>query len=134
MLTLLPLEMYRRNYEKNLTERWMQKVINMMVHAGLAPASLWKPGVTDERIMVMAEIEGITAPVTIGSRRGPVESAYLRPVGEKREFWVWVTEQLKAPGGAVEDLVAVHAKFTGGDFEEIPFAVDTLAVREAATG
>ncbi len=130
MLTLLPLEMYRRNFEKNLTERWMQKVINRMVHAGLAPAPLWKPGVTDERMMV----EGITAPVTIGSRRVPVESADLRPAGEKREFWVWVTEQLKARGGAVEDLVAVHDKFTGGDFEEIPFAVDTLAVREAATG
>lgn len=134
VLTLLPLEMYRRDYEQNLTERRMQKVLNMMVHAGLAPASLWKPGVPDERIMVVAEVESTAAPVQIGFWRGPVESAYLRRLGEKREFWAWVTGQLQARGGAVEDLVAVRAKFSGGDFEEIPFAVDAAATREAVTG
>jgi hypothetical protein len=134
VLTVLPLEMYRRNYQQNLTERRIQTVINMMVHAGFAPASLWKPGVPEERIMVVAEVESTTAPITVGSWRGPVESACLRRLGEKREFWAWVTEQLTARGGAVQNLVAVRAKFSGGDFEEIPFAVDAATTREAATG
>lgn len=51
VLTVLTLEMYRRDYGSNVTDRRAQKVINMMVHSGMAPVSLWRSGVPDEYVM-----------------------------------------------------------------------------------
>lgn len=122
VLTVLTLEMYRTNYDKNITEKRVQKVVNMMVHAGFAPSSLWKPNAVDEYVTVYADLLGIRNPIALGRWRGEVSSACLRNLGEKPEFWAWVAGQISARGAQVDCVVSVKAKFSGGDLQDIPYA------------
>jgi hypothetical protein len=122
ILTVLTLEMYRRDYGSSVTERRVQKVINMMVHSGMAPASLWKPDVPKEYVTVYADLCSTNNIIALGRWKGAVDSVYLEDLGTKIEFWSWVATQITARGAMLDEVLSVKAKFTGGDFQNVPYA------------
>src|SRR3546814_10489224 len=60
ILTVLTLEMYCGKYGQNITDRRICRVVNQMVHAGLVPAEMWKPGDKDEYVTVYAFLKSGT--------------------------------------------------------------------------
>ena len=122
VLTVLTIEMYCRDYKSNVTDRRVKKVINMMVHSNLVPASLWQPGASNEHVTVYATIYDSGNIVALGQWKGAVESVHLPDLGKKPEFWSWVANQICTKGHTIESLVSVEAKFTGGDPQVIPYA------------
>ena len=121
VLTVLTLEMYRRDYGSNVTERRVQKVINMMVHSGMAPASLWRPDVPDEHVTIFADLLSASTPIALGRWKGTIDSVCLKELGANPEFWSWVASQITARGVQLDDVVLVKARFTGGDFQNVPY-------------
>jgi len=122
VITVLTLEMYRRDYDINVTERRIQKVVNMMVHSGMAPASLWRPGVADEHVTVYADRQSSNKPIALGRWKGGVDSACLGDLGSKPAFWSWVAIEITARGAVLDEVVSVKAKFTGGEVQDVPYA------------
>jgi hypothetical protein len=128
VLTVLTLQMYRRDYEHNLTEGRIRKVVNTMVHAGLAPAHLWRPGVQGESVLVFAELKDARMPVPLGAWKDPVDSPDLARLGTQRDFWSWVADRLTLKACSVDDLLAVRARFSGGDLQDVPYACQQAAI------
>lgn len=122
VLTFLTIEMYRRDYDSNLTERRIQKVLNMMVHAGHAPASLWRPGLPDEYVTVFANSQNTGKPIALGRWKGSVDSLQLSELGKRPEFWAWVASQVSAKGHTLQHILSIEARYTGGDTQGIPYA------------
>ncbi|TIC80305.1 hypothetical protein [Crenobacter intestini] len=121
VLTVLTLDMYIRDYARNVTERRIQKVINMMVHAGMAPAAAWRPGVMDEYVTVFALRKSTSYLLSLGRWRGAVTSVDLGKLGELPEFWEWVARTTLARGGTLEDVLSVSARFSGGELQHVPY-------------
>jgi len=121
VLTVLPVEMYREEYEANLTESRLQHVLNQMVHAGLAPRDQWMPGDKEEYVTVFARLANSSQQVALGRWRGPVECVDLSILGAQDAFWSWVTQEISERGHAVHELETICAKFTGGDHQSVPY-------------
>src|SRR3546814_16926307 len=77
ILTVLTLEMYCGKYGQNTTDRRICRVVNQMVHAGLVPAEMWKPGDKDEYVTVYAFLKSGTLRLALGAWKGSVPSAAL---------------------------------------------------------
>lgn len=122
VLTILTLNMYCRDYGDNVTEKRIQKVINMMIHSGMAPAALWRPDVPDEYVTVHADFWSKSKSVALGRWKGPIGSVHLAELGKQPEFWSWVTSQITSRGEKLDDVVSVKAKFSGGDLQDVPYA------------
>src|SRR3546814_9929342 len=88
-----------------------------MVHAGLVPAEMWKPGDKDEYVTVYAFLKSGTLRLALGAWKGSVPSAALAELGSSQSFWCWVAERVVAKGQAVENVESVRAKFSGGDLQ-----------------
>src|SRR3546814_6353079 len=86
-----------------------------MVHAGLVPAEMWKPGDKDEYVTVYAFLKSGTLRLALGAWKGSVPSAAHAELGSSQSFWCWVAERVVAKGQAVENVESVRAKFSGGD-------------------
>lgn len=121
VVTVLTFEMYRNHYEQNLTDSRIQKVINKMVHAGLAPKRLWKPGYADDQVLVFAQLDDDPKPLSLGAWRGEVRSADVTLLGGDRRFWTWVAERVAEKGNMVDRIQAVHARFCSGDAHDIAY-------------
>jgi hypothetical protein len=127
VLTVLTLEMYKRDYEENLSENRVRHVINQMVHAGHIPAAMWQPGGNQEYVTVHAHLAGASIAVALGRWTGHVTSPDLSQLGQSLEFWTWVAQRLEEKQHAVDSLLRVEARFTGGQNWEVPY----LATGEA---
>lgn len=127
VLTVLTLEMYKRDYADNLSEDRVRHVINQMVHAEHIPAAMWQPGDRREYVTVHAHITETSRPVALGRWTGNVSSPDLSQLGRSMEFWTWVARRLEGRQQAVESLLHVEARFTGGRNCEVPY----LATGEA---
>ncbi len=123
VLTVLPLAMYRNHYAENVTEHRIRKVINRMVHAGMAPPEMWLPGDREEYVIVYARITGMTQTLSLGAWKGKVDCYDLSKLGTIECFWIWVAERLTALGQSVGSIEQVTAKFSGGDHQEVEYAV-----------
>ncbi len=121
VLTVLTLEMYKRDYANNLSENRMRHVINQMVHAGHVPAEMWQPGKNQEYVTVHAHLAGALIAVALGRWTGHVSSPDLSQLGKSLEFWTWVSQRLEEKQHAVHSLLRVEARFTGGQNWEIPY-------------
>lgn len=123
VLTVLPVDLYRERYGKNLTDKRLHHVINQMVHAGYAPPSLWVKGDADEYVTVHVTLSTSPTTVALGRWRGLVTSADLSELGRHDEFWQWVVSELARRGHEVSALESISAKFTGGDHQAVPYAL-----------
>lgn len=123
LLTVLTVEMYRREYEANLTERRLRHVVNQMVHAGYAPADMWDPGDLDESVTVWARLTVSEQLVSLGRYRGEIVSVDLSLLGQQSEFWAWLVGELRERGHSIETLESVTGKFSGGEHQPIPYAL-----------
>lgn len=123
VLTVLTLDMYRRDYEDNLSANRIRLVVNQMVHAGHIPLDMWIPGSKQECVTVHAHLAHNAGVVALGRWTGQVQSADLRELGKISSFWGWVAGKLTAKGCALEGLVRVQARFTGGENVDIPYLV-----------
>lgn len=121
VLTVLPLEMYRRDYAENLTEKRIRYVINQMVQAGHAPVELWQPGDCPSCVTVHAHVAEAPKPISLGRWPGTVTSANLGLLGERLEFWTWVAQRLAEKHLDIARLMRVEARFSGGQNWEVPF-------------
>ena len=126
VLTVLTLEMYRRDYAVNLTPNRVRHVVNQMVHAGHIPAAMWQPGDNQECVTVHAHLASVSNVVTLGKWTGHVASPDLSQLGSL-EFWAWVAQRLKEKRHTVSALLRVEARFNGGHNWEVPY----LAAGEA---
>jgi len=66
VVTVLPVDIYRREYSNNLTEQRLRRVINQMVHSGLAPNDRWEPGDRLEAVTAHAVFRNSPKPVALG--------------------------------------------------------------------
>ena len=121
ILTVLTLDMYCRDYERNITDRRVKSVVNKMVHAGLAPADLWTPGAADEYVLVYLSLSGTDTFIPLGNWKGQVSSPNLEHLGGMPEFWKWLANQVEEKGHPIERVEKVAAKFNGGDLQHVPF-------------
>lgn len=129
VLTVLTFEMYKRDYSVNLSENRVRHVINQMVHAEHIPAAMWQPGDQQEYVTVHAHIIANTTPVALGRWTGNVCSPDLSQLGRSLEFWAWVARRLEGKHPAVQGLMRVEARFTGGRNCEVPYPVSGDATR-----
>ncbi|PIQ51131.1 MAG: hypothetical protein COW02_16380 [Comamonadaceae bacterium CG12_big_fil_rev_8_21_14_0_65_59_15] len=129
VLTVLTLEMYKRDYAVNLSENRVLHVINQMVHAEHIPTAMWRPGDPQEYVTVHAHITAIKTPVALGRWTGIVCSPDLSQLGRSLEFWAWVAQRLEGKRYAVESLMRVEARFTGGRNCEVPYHASGEATR-----
>lgn len=127
VLTVLTLEMYQRDYKDNLSASRMRHVINQMVHAGQIPAAMWQPGDKQEYVTIHAHLAGTSNAVALGRWTGPVSSPELNQLGKSQEFWAWVAQRLNEKQHAVDSLLRVEARFTGGQNWDVQY----LATDEA---
>jgi hypothetical protein len=127
VITVLTLEMYKRDYADNLSESRIRHVVNQMVHAGHAPAAMWAPGDKHEQVTIHAHLAGASIATALGRWTGPVSSPDLSQLGWRAEFWTWVAERLEAKHLAVDDLLRVEARFTGGQNWEVPYLASSEA-------
>jgi hypothetical protein len=125
VLTVLTLEMYKRDYAANVSEGRMRHVINQMVHAGHIPEAMWQPGDKREYVTVHAHLSDGSS-VALGRWVGVIVSADLSRLGESRQFWEWVVQRLEERGHVVERLARVEARFSGGENREVPIFVSAL--------
>lgn len=123
LLTVLTIEMYRREYPENLTESRLRHVVNQMVYAGLVPIGKWNPGDKEECVTVYAMFSYFEYCVALGRWKGELLSADLTLLGKDVVFWDWVAKEISKRNHALEDLLQVHAKFSGGDHQAIPYAL-----------
>lgn len=123
VLTLLPLDLYRSKHGANLTEKRLNHVINQMVHSGYAPPSLWVKGDAEEYVTVYANLATSPITVALGRWRGLMTSCDLSELGYRDEFWEWVVRELARRGHEVGALECITAKFTGGDYQAVPYAL-----------
>lgn len=123
VLTVLTLEMYKRDYAVNLSENRIRHVINQMVHAGHIPRDMWKPGDTHESVTVHAYLTDVSTVVSLGGWTGQVMSPDLEQLGKDIAFWTWVAQRLEEKKHALEKLIRVEARFVGGQNCEVPFNV-----------
>jgi hypothetical protein len=121
VITVLTLEMYRRDYAHNLSESRIRHVVNQMVHAGHAPAAMWTPGKKYEHVTIHAYLVGASNATALGRWTGPVISLDLSQLGRQPQFWTWVAQRLEAKHFSVDDLLRVEAKFTGGHNWDVPY-------------
>ena len=127
VLTVLTLEMYKRDYAENLSPNRVRHVVNQMVHAGHIPAAMWQPGDNQEYVTVHAHLASISKAIALGRWTGIVAFPDLSHLGKSLEFWTWVAQKLEEKKHAVESLLRVEARFTGGQNCEVPY----LAAGEA---
>jgi hypothetical protein len=121
VLTVLTLDMYKRDYADNLSENRVRHVINQMVHAGHIPAAMWQPGDNQEYVTVHAHLAGDSITVALGRWTGQVSSSDLSQLGKSLDFWTWVAQRLAQKQHAVDNLLRVEARFTGGQNWEVPY-------------
>jgi hypothetical protein len=120
--TVLTLDMYRRDYEKNLSEERIRFVVNEMVHSGHAPLTLWLPGKQGNCVLVYAHMTDGPV-VSLGQWKGKVDSIDLTELGNRDQFWIWVARRLIGKDGSLERLTHIEARFRGGQTCEIPFSL-----------
>jgi hypothetical protein len=113
--------MCKRDYAVNLSENRVRHVINQMVHAEHIPAAMWQPGDQQEYVTVHAYITATKTPVALGRWTGNVCSPDLSQLGRSLEFRAWVARRLDGKRHAVESLMRVEARFTGGRNCEVPY-------------
>src|SRR3546814_18679438 len=82
--------MYCGKYGQNITDRRICRVVNQMVHAGLVPAEMWKPGDKDEYVTVYAFLKSGTLRLALGAWKESVPSAALAELGSSQSLWCWV--------------------------------------------
>lgn len=124
VLTVLPVDMYRREYGSNLTEQRLRHVMNQMVHAGFAPPDIWSPGDKEENVTVYVTMSNSTTQVALGRWRGEVTTVDLSALGKSTSFWTWVAEESVTRGLTIDQVHSVSAKFSGGDHQQILYDVD----------
>ena len=127
VLTVLTLDMYKRDYAANLSENRVRHVINQMVHTGHIPAALWRPGRTQEYVTVHAHLAETPNAVALGRWTGEVSSPDLSQLGRRLEFWIWVAQRLAEKQHTIDGLLRVEARFTNGQNWEVLY----LATGEA---
>lgn len=127
VLTVLTLEMYKRDYADNLSENRVKHVINQMVHAGHVPSAMWQQGDHHECVTVHAHLAVVPVPIALGRWTGNVSSPDLSELGKTKDFWAWVGQRLRQKQHAVDNLMRVEARFTGGQNWEIPYLVPSEA-------
>lgn len=123
LLTVLTVEMYRREYEANLTGRRLRHVVNQMVHAGYAPDAMWEPGDPDEFVTIHVRLTSSERLVSLGRYRGEIASVDLSMLGQESAFWAWLVGELRDRGHRIETLEFVLGKFSGGEHQQIPYAL-----------
>ncbi len=121
VLTVLPVDMYRREYGSNLTEKRLRHVMNQMVHAGFAPPDIWSPGDKEENVTVYVTMANSTTQVALGRWRGEVTNVDLSALGKSTSFWTWVAEETLSRGLTTDQVQSVSAKFSGGAHQQIPY-------------
>jgi hypothetical protein len=121
VLTVLPVDMYRREYGSNLTEQRLRHVINQMVHTGFAPPDMWSPGDKEENVTVYVTMSNSTTQVALGRWRGEITTVDLSALGQSALFWTWVAEEALTRGLTIEQVESISAKFSGGDHQQIPY-------------
>lgn len=121
VLTVLPVDMYRREYASNLTEQRLRHVMNQMVHAGYAPPDIWSPGDKEENVTVYATMSNSITRVALGRWRGEVTTVDLSALGRSALFWTWVAEETLTRGLTIDQIESISAKFSGGDHQQIPY-------------
>ena len=123
LLAVLTVEMYQREYEANLTERRLRHVVNQMVHAGYAPVEMWEPVDPNQFVTIYARLTSSEHLVALGRYRGEIASVDLSTLGKESEFWAWLVRGLRERGHNIETLEFVTGKFSGGDHQQIPYAL-----------
>ncbi len=121
VVTVLTLDMYRRDYSENILETRVRHVINQMVHAGHAPSAMWQSGDKQEYITVHAHHAANSRPIAIGRWAGAVISPDLSQLGALKEFWSWVAQRLEEKQYSVEGLMGIEARFVGGENINVPY-------------
>jgi hypothetical protein len=124
VLTVLPVDMYRREYGSNLTEQRLRHVMNQMVHAGLAPPDLWSPGDKEENVTVFVTMSNSKTRVALGRWRGEVTTVDLSALGKSASFWTWVAKETLSRSLTIDQVQSVSAKFSGGDHQQIPYKLE----------
>lgn len=123
VLTVLPLEMYKRDYADNLSENRVRHVINQMVHTGHIPSELWQPGDKHERVTVYAHLTEIPIAVGLGRWTGEIRTPNLSELGKYTEFWIWVVQRFTERQYEVDALQRVEARFFEGQNWDVPFRI-----------
>jgi hypothetical protein len=121
VLTVLTLDMYKRDYAGNLSENRVRHVINQMVHARHIPDAMWQPGDNQEYVTIHAYLAEKSIAVALGRWTGHVNSPDLGHLGKSLEFWTWVAQRLEDKQHAVDSLLRVEARFTGGQNWEVKY-------------
>lgn len=127
VLTVLTLDMYKRDYAENILETRVRHVINQMVHAGHAPSAMWQTGDKQEYITVHAHHAANSRPIAIGRWAGSVVSPDLSQLGALEEFWCWVAQRLEEKHHPVEGLMGIEARFNGGQNFNVPYLLSDKA-------
>ncbi len=127
VLTVLTLDMYKRDYADNLSENRVRHVINQMVHAGHVPTAMWQQGDNHEYVTVHAHLTDVSSPIALGRWTGHVDSPELSQLGKTKDFWAWVAQRLHEKQHAVDNLMRIEARFTGGHNWEVPYLVPSEA-------
>lgn len=120
VLTVLTLEMYKRDFADNLSEKRVRHVTNQMVHAGHIPDSFWVAGDPQEQVTVHVHLVDQQHAIALGRWPEPVHSPDLTHLGKSPAFWTWVAHGIRARHHDVEKVVRVEARFAGGQNCEVP--------------
>ena len=127
VVTVLTLDMYKRDYAENLSEGRVKHVINQMVHAGHVPEHMWQPNDNHEHVIVHAHLTDCPKPIALGGWPGEIKSPDLRQLGKLHDFWGWVAQRLHQKQHDVSHLMLVEARFKGGRSYEVPYLLPSVS-------
>jgi hypothetical protein len=102
VLTVLTIDMYRRNYDDRLTDERLRSVINQLIPAGLLPPTRWLTGSSPPTVFVIGWISDDDAwpssPVNLGRWKQANELDALHLLRDDPAFWTWIAERMQGRG------------------------------------
>jgi hypothetical protein len=117
VLTVLTVDMYRRDYGERLSERRLERALGQLARWGIVLAKHRQNANPRVRVVgYFEELEGGDArPIALGTWDDSDRLVNLEQLNSNRHFWQWVVECVQSRNAPLERLRSVVARFSGSD-------------------
>ena len=125
ILTVLTLEMYKRDYAQRVTEEAITKAFNQLKNRKKRLKKLFNIPSNNSKLIIcgLFKTEDKIKVMVLGHWEELVAEKNILRLGENPEFWNWVVKRIEKKGVEIESLKRVTAGFTKADRYIIPYSV-----------
>ena len=123
ILTVLTLTMYAETYPENINPQPINRTVNLMVYAGLAPLDHWVPGQNDCRLCLFLYESESNNYFPLGHYPKLLDGPNLKAVESNLAFWNWIASESLARGYDLSRADGVYGRLPGGELTYLSYAI-----------